>query len=167
MQRPDAAPPASVSHIGSLCPVWDISERLQIRRTESVQQNLQPIVWVTEDDEACPVRHFQESSREILLELSQARYRRSRVHIPLVHVNELAVVTNKSLVTQDAALAPSGIRHLGSQRSKIVKLAGFNCQLNPPRDLIAHFMDFHFAVRTKQAKAWSVLRVIRVVLSVR
>jgi hypothetical protein len=23
MQRPDAAPPASVSHIGSLCPVWD------------------------------------------------------------------------------------------------------------------------------------------------
>ena len=72
MRRADRrAPPASVSHIGiGLRPVWDISQRLQIRRAESVQQNLQLIAWLAEDDEACPVDHFQESSREILLELS-------------------------------------------------------------------------------------------------
>jgi len=58
--------------------------------TSHLQQNLQLIAWVTEDDEARPVGHFQESSREVLLELPQVRYR-SRVHIPLVPVDELAV----------------------------------------------------------------------------
>jgi hypothetical protein len=43
--------------------------------------------------------------------------------------------------TEIATLAPSGFSHFGGQRFKVVELAGFNCQLNPPRDLIAHYMD--------------------------
>jgi hypothetical protein len=35
----------------------------------------------------------------------------------------------------------TSVRHFGGQRFKVVELAGFNCQLNPPRDLIAHYMD--------------------------
>jgi len=50
--------------------------------------------------------------------------------LSLVRVDDLAVLTNESLVTQDATLAPGGIRHLGSQCLKVVEPAGFNCQLN-------------------------------------
>src|SRR5262249_2860672 len=50
--------------------VREIAERFQVRHTKSVKQGTQLIAWITEYGEACPVHHFRESSREVLLELS-------------------------------------------------------------------------------------------------
>src|SRR5216117_3329697 len=68
------------------------------------------------------------------------RQRCSRVCVPLVEEDALAVLADKSLVTQDTTLAASGFHHLAGQRFKVVELAGFDCQLDPPRNLVVHLI---------------------------
>jgi len=92
--------------------VRGIAERFQVRRTKSVKQGTQLIARITEYGEACSV---------------------------LVDEYELAVGANKSLVNQNTTFTSSGFNHLASQRLKVVELAGFDCQLDKPRNLIAHF----------------------------
>jgi len=41
--------------------------------------------------------------------------------------------------------APSGFHHLAGERLKVVELAGFDCQLDAPRNLIAHLIDYTVA----------------------
>ena len=53
-----------------LCPVREIAERFQVPRTKSVKQSPQLVAWFTEYGEARSLRHFRESFRKVLLELS-------------------------------------------------------------------------------------------------
>jgi len=79
------------------------------------------------------------------------RQRRGRVCVPLVDEDELAVGANKSLVSQDTMFAPSGFHHLAGERLKVVELAGFDCQLDAPRNLIAHLIGYAVAAGAASA----------------
>jgi len=59
-----------IERLEGLCPIGEIAERLQVHRAESVKNRSQLIAGITEYGEACPIYHFQESFREIPLELS-------------------------------------------------------------------------------------------------
>ena len=79
------------------------------------------------------------------------RQRRGRVCVPLVDEDELAVGANKSLVSPDTMFAPSGFHHLAGERLKVVELAGFDCQLDAPRNLIAHLIGYTVAAGAASA----------------
>src|SRR5215475_11496384 len=84
----------------------------------------------------------------------------------------LAVGANKSLVSQDTMFAPSGFHHLAGERLKVVELAGFDCQLDAPRNLIAHSRQFAnsntsvaFGVKRKSAGSQSPVTRSRMTLT--
>src|SRR5215467_9331385 len=51
---------------------------------------------------------------------------------------ELSIGTNEPLVVQHTGHWPRGFHHLSRQGTKIVELARLDCQLDVPRNLIAH-----------------------------
>src|SRR6516225_4817287 len=51
---------------------------------------------------------------------------------------EISIGTNESFVVQHTGHWPRGFHHLSRQGTKIVELARLDCQLDVPRNLIAH-----------------------------
>src|SRR6202047_2062692 len=89
-------------------PVLEIAERLQIRRAEVIQQPLQFITRVAEHGEPYAVHHAREPLAEDLPKLPQVHQRRGRIGVPLVDVDEFAVIGNEPLVAQSIGLLPRG-----------------------------------------------------------
>src|SRR5208282_748746 len=122
----------------ALTPIGERPERVEIARAISVEQTFQVFAWVAEDHETPPIDHVCEPVVEGFVELSQVRDRRGGILISLVDIDNLSVVADEALIGENACLYSRRRNHFAGQLYKIGESAGFDCQFNPPGNLLMH-----------------------------